>query len=191
MKKIVLITIAVLLCGGMLLAQVANPSNPAPTNPSPTNPAEPSGSSAAMGSATTRESGGVSDQLKRLEDEWARATMTKDRSIVDRIEGDDYVFVMPDGNVRNKTQDLDALAKANYTAFNNRDLQVRMLSNDTAEVLGVTHIAGTENGQDISGDYRFTDVWVNKNGRWQAVSTQATKVQPSSNMQPSNNPPQK
>ncbi len=186
MRQALLISLAILLLGAMVMAQVANP-----TNPSPTNPAEPSASPSGAASSTTRESSGVSDQLKKLEDEWARAGMNKDRAAMERIEADDYLFVMPDGNVRNKTQDLEALAKSNYTSFSNRDMQVRMLGNDTAEVVGITHIAGTENGQDISGDYRFTDVFVNKNGKWQAVSTQSTKLQSASNTQPSSNPPQK
>ena len=32
-------------------------------------------------------------------------------------------------------------------------------------------------GQDISGKYRFTDTWVKRNGKWQAVASQYTKVQ--------------
>jgi hypothetical protein len=31
--------------------------------------------------------------------------------------------------------------------------------------------------QDISGKYSFTDTWVKRYGKWQAVASQATKVQ--------------
>jgi ketosteroid isomerase-like protein len=173
MKLIVAITIATLLLGGAVFAQVSNPSGNQPAS----NPAEPSASPAATASATTREASGVEDQLKKLEDEWARASMNKDRAAFERIEADNYIFVLPDGNVRNKTQDIDTLAKSNYTAFSLRDMQVRVFG-DVAQVLGVAHLAGTENGQDVSGEYRFTDVFVNKNGKWQAVSTHASRLQP-------------
>jgi hypothetical protein len=32
------------------------------------------------------------------------------------------------------------------------------------------------NGQRVQNDYRFTDVFVLRDGRWQCVSTQSTKV---------------
>jgi hypothetical protein len=31
-------------------------------------------------------------------------------------------------------------------------------------------------GQDLSGNYRFTDTWVKRNGKWQVVTSQYTKV---------------
>jgi len=33
-----------------------------------------------------------------------------------------------------------------------------------------------KSGMDISGQYRFTDVWVKQEGRWQLMAWQATKV---------------
>jgi len=32
-------------------------------------------------------------------------------------------------------------------------------------------------GRDFGGNYRFTDTWVKRNGQWQVVATQVTKVQ--------------
>ena len=31
-------------------------------------------------------------------------------------------------------------------------------------------------GKDISGQYRFTDTWIKKAGRWQCVATAGTKI---------------
>jgi hypothetical protein len=39
------------------------------------------------------------------------------------------------------------------------------------------HAEATYKGQDISGKYRFTDTWVKRNGKWQAVASQSTKLQ--------------
>jgi len=35
---------------------------------------------------------------------------------------------------------------------------------------------GTYKGQDLSGKYRFTDTWVKRNGKWDVVASQYTKV---------------
>jgi len=48
---------------------------------------------------------------------------------------------------------------------------------DTAVAAGTSTVKGTYKGQDISGKYRFTDVWVKRNGKWHAVASQSTKLQ--------------
>jgi hypothetical protein len=35
---------------------------------------------------------------------------------------------------------------------------------------------GSYKGKDISGNYRWTDVFVKRNGRWQIVAGQGTRV---------------
>ena len=47
----------------------------------------------------------------------------------------------------------------------------------TAVAAGTATLKGSFKGQDISGTYRYTDVWVKRNGKWQVVASQATKVQ--------------
>ena len=48
---------------------------------------------------------------------------------------------------------------------------------DTAVVTGLNTIKSTLNGKDTSGAYRFTDVFVKRDSRWQVVATQASSVQ--------------
>jgi ketosteroid isomerase-like protein len=31
-------------------------------------------------------------------------------------------------------------------------------------------------GQDVSGEYRFTHVWVKRNDHWQVVASQVTRI---------------
>jgi ketosteroid isomerase-like protein len=56
------------------------------------------------------------------------------------------------------------------------DLRVRVYG-DTAVAAGTTALKGTFKQQDISGTYRYTDTWVKRNGKWQVVASQATRVQ--------------
>ena len=45
-------------------------------------------------------------------------------------------------------------------------------------VTGRNTIKATYMGKDISGAYRFTDVFVKHAGRWQVLSTQGTAIAP-------------
>jgi len=48
---------------------------------------------------------------------------------------------------------------------------------DTAIVHGLWTETATLNGKDTSGQFRFTDTFVKRDGRWQAVATYSTKLQ--------------
>ena len=56
-----------------------------------------------------------------------------------------------------------------------RDMKVRVYGN-TAVVTGTDTERGVYHGKDSSGKYLWTDVFVHRNGRWQAVSSQSTKL---------------
>lgn len=128
-------------------------------------------------SMTTETTGPVVEQLKQLEDDWSKAELTKNANELQRIEATDYEFVMPDGKVRTQPEDIASLQTSSYTDFSNGEMSVRVFG-DTAVVTGVAQIKGTEAGKDVSGNYRYTDVFVKRNGRWEAVHTQATKLTP-------------
>ena len=47
----------------------------------------------------------------------------------------------------------------------------------TAVVTARADVKGHQLGEDFSGPYRYTRVWVRRSGRWQTVSYQATVTQ--------------
>jgi len=53
------------------------------------------------------------------------------------------------------------------------DMVVRLYGS-TAVVTARADVRGKELGEEFSGPYRFTRVWVRRNGHWQTVSYQAT-----------------
>jgi len=54
-------------------------------------------------------------------------------------------------------------------------MKVRVLGN-TAVVTGSDTEKSTYKGKDSSGKYVWTDVWVMRDGRWQAVASQSVKA---------------
>jgi ketosteroid isomerase-like protein len=122
-------------------------------------------------------SGGVEDQIKKLEKDWADATI-KGPAAVDQFEADDITTTDPGGRVTDKTQDKKDLSSGDlkFQSMELSDLKIQVYGN-VAVATGANKYKGTYKGQDISGTYRFTDTWVKRNGKWQVVASQDSKVQ--------------
>ena len=122
-------------------------------------------------------SSGVEDKIKKLEQDWADATI-KGPAAVDQFEADDIITTDPSGRVTDKTQDKKDLSSGDlkFQSMELSDLKVHVYGN-VAVATGANKLKGTYKGQDISGTYRFTDTWVKRNGKWQVVASQDSKVQ--------------
>ena len=116
-------------------------------------------------------------ELVKLERAWADALVKRDVAVVQQIYADEYVDTDPDGVVTNKAQDLANLTSGalKLAAQTLADLKVHVYG-DVGVVHGSYTQKGTLQGKDVSGTFRFTDVFVKRSGRWQCVSTQSTRV---------------
>jgi ketosteroid isomerase-like protein len=126
------------------------------------------------------QTGSVEEQIKKLEQDWAQAVAKDGAASVDHYEADDIVSTDPSGRVTDKAQDKKDLSSGDLKieSITISDLKVRQYGS-AAVATGQSSVKGTLKGQDISGTYRFTDTWAKqKNGKWQAVATQSTKIQP-------------
>jgi len=92
--------------------------------------------------------------------DWADSYVKRDPSFVQKITTDDFMFVGPDGNIVNRTDYVKGVTgDTTFTAFKITSLKVRVYG-DTAVVIGIATIAAKIKGEDESGDYSFTDVFV-------------------------------
>ncbi len=181
MKQVLSILAMVVLIGAWAIAQ-SNPAAPSSSMP---------GQSA---SSSANQSGSSSDeqQLLGVEQQWAEAGRSGDANALARIEADGYVFTDPNGKVSGKQDDVNGLktGQTKYQQFDLSDMQAHVFG-DTGVVTGQARLKGTSNGQDISGNYAFTDTFVKRNGQWQAVATEVTRIGGSSASSPqSSQPPQ-
>jgi ketosteroid isomerase-like protein len=60
-------------------------------------------------------------------------------------------------------------------AFTQDDYNVKVIG-DAAIVTGRSTVKGTRDGKDWNGQERWTDMFVRRNGRWQAVATHASRI---------------
>lgn len=118
----------------------------------------------------------VEKELLKLENDWNTATEKKDVALLDKLYATEFLETTPDGEPLTKAQELERV-KASSTAspFALSDMKVQVYG-DTAVVTGVNTVHWTVNGKQMSGPIRFTDVFVKRDGRWQVVATQGTKV---------------
>jgi ketosteroid isomerase-like protein len=115
--------------------------------------------------------------LIKLENDWSTAWQKKDAAFLQKLFADEYLSTGSSGATYSKAQDLANLTSegTSLTSFALTDLKVHVYG-DTAVVTGLNTTKSTFKGKDDSGAYRFTDVFVKRDGRWQVVATQGTLV---------------
>lgn len=114
-------------------------------------------------------------EILELERQSKDAAMRRDASFTERTLADDYLGIGPLGQVTTKSETVTARksAQLRYDSIDLSDLVVRLYGN-TAIVTGRADVKGKDLGEDFSGPYRYTRVWVKRNGQWQTASYQAT-----------------
>jgi ketosteroid isomerase-like protein len=117
-------------------------------------------------------------EIVDLERQAKEASLRRDAEFSQRTLADDYVAITPLGQVTTKQETIGARrsGQLRYEAMNITDMVVRVYG-DTAVVTARADVKGHQLGEDFSGPYRYTRVWVRRSGRWQTVSYQATVTQ--------------
>jgi ketosteroid isomerase-like protein len=117
-------------------------------------------------------------QIVDMERQSKEASLRRDSEFSLRILADDYVAITPLGQVTTKRETISARrsGQLRYEAMNITDMVVRVYG-DTAVVTARADVKGHQLGEDFSGPYRYTRVWVRRSGQWQIVSYQATVTQ--------------
>ena len=125
-----------------------------------------------------KKSDDVAEQLKKMEESRAQAAMKADTATMGGSMTDDYAMILPDGSVQDKAAVLDSFKSGDRKIENIQleDTNVRVYGN-SAVVTGTSNVKGKYKGQDISGKYRYTRVYVKQNGKWKTAAFQQTKVQ--------------
>jgi ketosteroid isomerase-like protein len=117
-------------------------------------------------------------EVIEVEHQAREASLRRDPEFPQKMLADDYVAISPLGQITTKKEAISA-RKSGQLRYDNIDISdmVVRLYGDTAIVTARADVKGHQLGEDFSGPYRYTRVWVRKAGRWQAVSYQATVTQ--------------
>jgi ketosteroid isomerase-like protein len=128
----------------------------------------------------------IEAEIKKLEAEWSAAANKKDVEAVKRILADDITLTYPDGSTGTKATEIELVETGAITSdsWDVSESKVTVLDADAAFITGR---AAVKNGKlkdpktqqviDISGEYRFLDIFAKRNGKWQAVASHVTRIQ--------------
>jgi ketosteroid isomerase-like protein len=89
--------------------------------------------------------------------------------------GDDYSEISAGGEIINKAAVLAAIPNYTIESSSVAEISARAFGN-TAIMTLRNNSKGTYQGNDVSGEYRETIVWVKRDGRWQMVACQVTRI---------------
>src|SRR3974390_1406302 len=127
--------------------------------------------------AADQKSEDAEQAIKKLEHEWADALVKRDQAVIDRIESTEWMLADAEGNLVSKAK-ADADLKSGAVAFESvhaDELKVRVFG-DTAIAYGLVTEKIKAQGKDTSGQFRFTDVFISRDRRWQTISTHLSRV---------------
>ena len=115
--------------------------------------------------------------LLQIEREWSEALVKKDTAALDKMLATEFQANYV-GLVGNKQQYLSALKNTNSKTESAVTSEMKaIVFGDRAIVNGLSTEKSSMAGKDTSGQYRWTDVFVKRDGRWQCVTGYAAKVQ--------------
>ena len=129
------------------------------------------------GTRSTGNRASDKDALIEVEHAWGSALLKKDVGGFSRCLADEWVLITSDGSRVTKAVALADLKSGalKIDSFRLDDVTVRLYGT-TAVVRGLITEKSKLRDKDTSGKSRFTDVFVKRDGRWQAVASHESNL---------------
>jgi hypothetical protein len=123
--------------------------------------------------------GGLPADLASAAADYDRAQVKGDETLLNRLLADDYHLVNGGGQVESKEQfvseSIDPAFKLEPFVVAN---PIETVWTDGAVLAGEVHLKGQDHGKPFSAHLRFADIWRKRNGVWQVVFTEVTRLPP-------------
>ena len=131
----------------------------------------------AMASAQARDVAQDEREILRAEAALCEAFESGDAAYLRGALDPRFTLVDSRGTVTNLEQNLQEVAarEPRYEKFRNHGQSIRVYG-DTAIVTGVTSVKGTAGGDAFQADFRFTDTWLYRGGRWLLAASHASRL---------------
>ena|ERR1043166_5167013 len=117
------------------------------------------------------------DILIQLEYDWDSAFERKDLGFIDRVLADEFVATYADGSRGDRAKELTLVAEFNQQVDDSSlDEFIVHVFGNSAVVWFSKHMTGPVKGRPTMITYHYVDVFVMRDGRWQCVASQSTKL---------------
>lgn len=117
-------------------------------------------------------------EIDALEEAWCSALLHADTEALASMMSDDYISITARGILQTKDETLNKLRtrQTRIISLELSDRKVRFYGS-TALVTSLAQVEGTSENEDISGNFRYTHVYVrNPSGVWKLVSAEASRI---------------
>ncbi|MEQ1764917.1 MAG: nuclear transport factor 2 family protein [Pyrinomonadaceae bacterium] len=171
MRKIMSVS-AMLMAASLILASCEAP-------PAANNVAVKPANAANNAVPTAPNTAAVETDLKKMTTDMAVSLVKDDVAAMEKLYGDNYVFVGPDGSVATRAQRIDAMKTGNtkYESITYDDISVRVNPEATgAVVVSKATVKGKNMGLAVDGQYRVSHVWSKSKDGWKLVHGQTTPL---------------
>jgi len=121
----------------------------------------------------------VEQQILKTLEQRGEAQIQRDFPTLERIMADECIYTHASSQTQSKAEFLADLksGKRVYKALKNSDLHV-MVYGHTVVLTGRTNISAVNDGKDVEVATKFLEVYQNRDGRWQMVAHQSTRLAP-------------
>jgi len=119
----------------------------------------------------------VEQTIMKMEQELTDAIIKGDMSVYDKYTADNTFFTDPGGALMSKAQTMALFKSGDFKLESSKidGMKVQMFGNTVIATYTTTD-KGMIKGKDISGQYRWTDVFVKMGGKWKMVASQGTPI---------------
>lgn len=116
-------------------------------------------------------------EVMKLERRWDSAFLRRDIRTLSHLMADDFVGTSSKGEVQNKAQTLMSFKATapHFVSFNNDEVEARFYG-DLAIVMGRLKMTVLYESQEVSGQFRYTRVYVKRRKHWLLVVSHTNKV---------------
>ena len=117
-------------------------------------------------------------EVLQFERDACRPFVDADVAGLERVLTADFTLTLSNGEVNTRADEINELrsGKVHYDVFENYDMLARLYGNDTAVVLGKTHVKGKSDGKPFDRVVQFTDTVIKRDGRWQVAASHVSPV---------------
>jgi hypothetical protein len=98
---------------------------------------------------------------------------------LERVLTADFTLTNSKGEVSTRATEINELRsrKVHYDVFENYDMKGRLYGDNTAVVLGKTHVKGTSDGKPFDRVVQFTDTLIKRGSQWQVAASHVSPVE--------------
>ena len=117
--------------------------------------------------------------MEAQEKRWEASFAVHDVSVTEELVAEDFVGTSSKGKVGNKATMIAEVRKDKnvYTSAVSEDMIVHSFGPKVAVVTGIAREVGkAPSGKAFSQAYRFTDTWVERDGKWECVAASAMAI---------------